>query len=265
MGSASRSTLSVIILMHVLRVHCPTRPQPLPSVAFTLRAESDRLGMLRANIRLVQRHLWPTTPAVLYVFTFEHHVPAVQSAVHDLLGTPTATNASGSNSSDTTGSNNATVADSVTRQSDGGGDGTGTDGASQLAEFQGDVSGGAAATAALEAQQNASHVGHGRGGTCPDCHVHVLPISNATWVLPAAGSDRSKWYGHWGAGYRLMGDWRLVFMPRFARAMGHRCGGCACYRTLVRWVHVPWATGAADARAIGHRCSREGERWNTLR
>ena len=27
---------------------------------------------------------------------------------------------------------------------------------------------------------------------------------------------------HWGKHYRLMGDWRLSFMPRFARDMGHR-------------------------------------------
>ncbi|PNH09839.1 hypothetical protein TSOC_003488 [Tetrabaena socialis] len=58
-------------------------------------------------------------------------------------------------------------------------------------------------------------------------HLFVLPVTNESWVLPGAARDRSTWHGWvgegiWGASYRLMGDWRLGFMPRFARERGHR-------------------------------------------
>ncbi|KAG2430897.1 hypothetical protein HXX76_009870 [Chlamydomonas incerta] len=52
--------------------------------------------------------------------------------------------------------------------------------------------------------------------------IQVLPVPEESWVLPAAGNDTAYWHGHWGKHYRLMGDWRLSFMPQFARDMGHR-------------------------------------------
>ncbi len=41
-------------------------------------------------------------------------------------------------------------------------------------------------------------------------------------MTPEAGRDPSHWHGPWAVGYRLMGDWRLEFMPRFVKALGHR-------------------------------------------
>lgn len=52
--------------------------------------------------------------------------------------------------------------------------------------------------------------------------VHVLPVVESSWVTPEAGRDPSHWHGPWAVGYRLMGDWRLEFMPRFVKALGHR-------------------------------------------
>ncbi len=52
--------------------------------------------------------------------------------------------------------------------------------------------------------------------------IHVLPVPTRSWVLPEAANDSQYWHGHWGGDYRIMGDWRLQFMPHFARALGHR-------------------------------------------
>ncbi|PNW83417.1 hypothetical protein CHLRE_05g243900v5 [Chlamydomonas reinhardtii] len=52
--------------------------------------------------------------------------------------------------------------------------------------------------------------------------VRLLAVPVESWVLPASANDTKLWRGHWNQNYRLMGDWRLSFMPRFARDMGHR-------------------------------------------
>ncbi|KAG2445025.1 hypothetical protein HYH02_008893 [Chlamydomonas schloesseri] len=52
--------------------------------------------------------------------------------------------------------------------------------------------------------------------------VRLLAVPQESWVLPPAGNDTQLWRGHWNRNYRLMGDWRLSFMPRFARELGHR-------------------------------------------
>ncbi|KAG2430898.1 hypothetical protein HXX76_009871 [Chlamydomonas incerta] len=52
--------------------------------------------------------------------------------------------------------------------------------------------------------------------------VRLLAVPRESWVLPEAANDTKLWHGHWNQNYRLMGDWRLSFMPQFARAMGHR-------------------------------------------
>ncbi|GIM13600.1 hypothetical protein Vretimale_16671 [Volvox reticuliferus] len=53
-------------------------------------------------------------------------------------------------------------------------------------------------------------------------NVAVLPVQNISWTVPQMAADRGRWHSFHNANYRLMGDWRLAFMPHFARKMGHR-------------------------------------------
>ncbi|GLI65812.1 hypothetical protein VaNZ11_009435 [Volvox africanus] len=53
-------------------------------------------------------------------------------------------------------------------------------------------------------------------------NVAVLPVHNSSWMVPQMAADRGRWHSFQNANYRLMGDWRLAFMPHFAKKMGHR-------------------------------------------
>ncbi|EFJ49408.1 hypothetical protein VOLCADRAFT_104304 [Volvox carteri f. nagariensis] len=55
-------------------------------------------------------------------------------------------------------------------------------------------------------------------------NVLVLPITEDSWRVPSSSSDDRFWHlKHlWNQDYRLMGTWRLTYMPAFARDMGHR-------------------------------------------
>ncbi len=84
--------------------------------------------------------------------------------------------------------------------------------------------------------------------------IKVLPVPEASWTLHEAGRDKRHWKGHWLPGYRIMGDWRLEFMPRFARALGYRWvngWGTVGVRVGCRWV-------AGGAQAHGSEC-KEGD------
>ncbi|KAG2497291.1 hypothetical protein HYH03_004874 [Edaphochlamys debaryana] len=60
----------------------------------------------------------------------------------------------------------------------------------------------------------------GEQGRLPN--VAVLPLDNSSWSIPELGRDSTQWMGPHTAPYRLMGDWRMSFMPYFVRTMGHR-------------------------------------------
>ncbi|KAG2497299.1 hypothetical protein HYH03_004882 [Edaphochlamys debaryana] len=60
----------------------------------------------------------------------------------------------------------------------------------------------------------------GEQGRLPN--VAVLPLDNSSWSIPELGRDSTQWMGLFPAPYRLMGDWRMSFMPYFVRTMGHR-------------------------------------------
>ncbi|GIL51801.1 hypothetical protein Vafri_7720 [Volvox africanus] len=54
-------------------------------------------------------------------------------------------------------------------------------------------------------------------------NVIVVPITNESWQIHPSAQDERSWHGKgWNADYRIMGNWRLGYMPVFARAMGHR-------------------------------------------
>ncbi|KAG2443249.1 hypothetical protein HYH02_009322 [Chlamydomonas schloesseri] len=53
-------------------------------------------------------------------------------------------------------------------------------------------------------------------------NVAILPLANESWVAPAMAGSSDLWHEHHTVDYRLMGDWRLGFMPEFVRKMGHR-------------------------------------------
>lgn len=101
--------------------------------------------MVRANLRLCEKHFFPFTPATFYVFTKAQHVNAIRKRLSDRTKLPSNRNL-----------------------------------------------------------------------------IKVLPVPQASWTLHEAGRDKHHWKGHWLPGYRIMGDWRLEFMPRFARALGYR-------------------------------------------
>ncbi|GIL51779.1 hypothetical protein Vafri_7689 [Volvox africanus] len=55
-------------------------------------------------------------------------------------------------------------------------------------------------------------------------NVIVVPITNESWQIHPSSRDERSWHGkRWYSGdYRIMGNWRLGYMPVFARDMGHR-------------------------------------------
>ncbi|KAG2485554.1 hypothetical protein HYH03_015720 [Edaphochlamys debaryana] len=59
------------------------------------------------------------------------------------------------------------------------------------------------------------------GALANQSHIKILPLTNASWTVPYMGEE-AWWHGHYTVDYRLMGDWRLAFLPQFVRDMGHR-------------------------------------------
>ncbi|KAG2495997.1 hypothetical protein HYH03_005920 [Edaphochlamys debaryana] len=164
----------------------------------------DRVALLRASLRLVSAHLAPATPCVAYVFTRDSRLAQLRAQLADLVdpgGGDLVDPARGADLVNPGGGGGATSAA-------GGGSGTvaGSGGASG-----GGGQGGGAAAAGAEA-----------GAGAPLLRVRVLPLANGSWAVPEWARDMSLWKGRWPRSYRLMGDWRLSYMPRFARAMGHR-------------------------------------------
>lgn len=52
--------------------------------------------------------------------------------------------------------------------------------------------------------------------------VRVVSLDESGWGALPAGDDPSLYAGSWGKDYRLMGDWRLWHMPKFANHLGHQ-------------------------------------------
>lgn len=53
-------------------------------------------------------------------------------------------------------------------------------------------------------------------------NVVVLPTDRNSWSVPGMAGNESTWHSNMPIDYRLMGDWRLSYMPNFVRQMGHR-------------------------------------------
>lgn len=99
--------------------------------------------------------------------------------------------------------------------------------------------------------------------------IHVLPVPTRSWVLSEAANDSQYWHGHWGGDYRIMGDWRLQFMPHFARALGHRWEGSWGVHTSAlprpALAYTTLVTGAVGGSLLPHRLLVAACVWAALR